>query len=331
MQGVERDVTTGAAHFACARDGTLAFVPGGAQSGLFRLVWVGARGATQGPDVAPGLYHEMRISPDGKRVAMLKGSSGSGDIWIYDLAAKTNTRLTFTGNNAAPVWSADGKTIFFTARDPNGKTSTVYRKPADGSREAEALASPAGRTYVAWLSKDETAAVLDFVNLGPGMGDVVRMPLRPDAQPSALVSGPADTYGAAVSPDNRWLAYHSDETGRFEIYVRDMAGTGGRWQVSTTGGEEPHWSKDGRELYFRTGNRMMAAAVDGSATFHTGTPRVLFEGVYNLRSDSLRSYDVDPATGRFLMIRPVDDGQSAPTIRVTVNWFEELRRLAPSR
>jgi serine/threonine-protein kinase len=163
------------------------------------------------------------------------------------------------------------------------------------------------------------------------MADVIRMSLQPQAQPSPLVTGAADTYGASVSPDGRWLAYHSDDTGRPEIYVRDMAGAGGRWQVSTGGGEEPHWSKDGRALYFRTGNRLMMTAISGGATFQFDTPRFLFDGVYNLRTDSLRSYDVDPVSGRFLMIRPLEEGQPPPSIRVTLNWFEELRRLLSAR
>jgi Tol biopolymer transport system component len=327
VRAVEHDVTTGAAHFACAADGTLAIVPGSAQSGRFRLAWVDTKGTTEPLDLAPGMHHDFRISPDGKRVAMLEGPGEGGDVWIYDFTRHTHTRLTFTGNNAAPVWSTDGKDIYYTSFEPTGRSSTVYRKPADGSREAEVVATPAGRSYVAWLSKDGTDAVLDFVNPGPGMADVVRMALRPQAQPSPVVAGAADTYGASVSPDGRWVAYHSDDTGRPEIYVRDMAASGGRWQVSTSGGEEPHWSKDGRALYFRNGNRMMMTPITGGSTFEFDTPRLLFEGVYNLRSDSLRSYDVDPVTGRFLMIRPLDEGQSPHSIRVTLNWFGELRRL----
>jgi hypothetical protein len=327
VQGVERDVTTGAAHFACAADGTLAMVPGSARNGSFRLVWVDKQGAATPLELAPAAYHEFRISPDGNRVALLNGLSGNADIWIYDFTRHANTRLTFTGNNAAPVWSSDGKDIFYTSFDPTGRSSTVYRKPVDGSREADVVATPGGRSYVAWLSKDGTTAVLDFVNPGPGMADVVKMPLQPNARPSPIVNDRADTYGSSVSPDGRWVAYHSDETARPEIYVRDMAGSG-RWQVSATGGEEPHWSKDGRELYFRSGNRMMVAPVESGDTFRSGTPRLLFEGVYNLRSDSLRSYDVDPVTGRFLMIRPLEEGQAPPSIRITLNWFAELRRLA---
>jgi hypothetical protein len=110
-----------------------------------------------------------------------------------------------------------------------------------------------------------------------------------------------------------------------------MAGSGGRWQVSTGGGEEPHWSKDGRALYFRNGNRLMTTPIAGGATFQFDSPRFLFDGVYNLRSDSLRSYDVDPVTGRFLMIRPLEEGQPPASIRVTLNWFEELRRLVVTR
>jgi len=327
VPAVERDVTTGAAHFACAADGTLAMVPGSAQSGRVGLAWVDKLGNSQLLDLAPGMYHELRIAPDGTRVAMLNGSSGNGDIWIYDLERHTNTRFTFTGKSAAPVWAMDGKSIFYTSFDATGRSSNVYRKPADGSREADIVTTLNGISFVSWVSKDGTDGILDFVNPGGGMADVVRMPLHPQAKPSAIVGGPADTYGSAVSPDERWVAYHSDETGRLEIYVRDLTGTGGRWQVSTTGGEEPHWSKDGRELYYRFDNRMMVAPIDLGTAFHSGTPRMLFEGVYNLRSDSLRSYDVDPITGRFLMIRALAKGQPPPTVRVIVNWFSELRRL----
>ena len=246
------------------------------------------------------------------------------------MSRQTNTRLTFTARNAAPVWSPDGKSIFYMSFDPTGASSTMYRKPADGSREAEIVATPGGRSYVAWLSRDETHAILDFVNPGAGMADVVRMDVRRDARAAPVVADAADTYGASVSPDGRWLAYHSNASGRYEIYVRDLTGTGGQWQVSNAGGEEPHWSKDGRELYYRAVNRMMVATIETQPAFRSSTPRALFDGVYNWRSDSLRSYDVDPVTGRFLMIRPVDEGQSPSSIRITLNWLDELRRLVPA-
>ena len=330
VQGVQRDVTTGAVHFACGADGTFAMVPGDARNELFRVTWVDSKGATQPLDLALGSYHDFRLSPDGSRIALLKGLSGASDVWIYDIGRHTNTRLTFTGNAIAPVWSRDGKSIYYTTFDTTGRSTMIYRKPADGSREAETVADPGGSSYVSWVSKNDSEAVLEFVNQGPGLADIVRMPLRLQAKPSAIVADPADTYGAAVSPDDRWVAYHSDASGRFEIYVRDMTGQGGQWQVSSSGGEEPHWSNDGRELYFRAGGRMMAAPIDSGGTFHAGMPRVLFEGVYELRSDSLRSYDVDPVSGRFLMIRPIEDGQQKPSIRITANWLSEVRRLVPN-
>jgi serine/threonine-protein kinase len=330
VQAVERDVTTGAAHFACGADGTLAMVPGSASSGLFQVTWVDRKGAAQPLDLAPGGYHDLRLSPDATRVAFLNGLGNANDVWIYDITRHTNARLTFTGNAAGPVWSNDGKSIFFTSFDSTGRSSRVYRKPVDGSREAEAVAVLAGISYVSWVSKNESEAVVDFVNQGAGMGDIVRLALRLQAKPSGIVADPADTYGAAVSPDDRWVAYHSDASGRFEIYVRDMTGQGGQWQVSSGGGEEPHWSRDGRELFFRAGNRMMAAPIDAGDTFHSGTPRLLFQGVYDLRTDSLRSYDVDPLTGRFLMVRPIDEGRPQPSIRLAVNWLSELRRLLPN-
>jgi Tol biopolymer transport system component len=288
-------------------------------------VWADRQGPTQPLALPPAAYHEVRISPDGTRVSMLEGASGSGDVWIYDLTRKTNTRLTFTGTNAAPVWSADGNSIFYTSLDPTGRKSTVMRKPADGSDEAQVITSVGARAYVAWVSRDATSSLLEYMNLGAGMADILRLPMRSGAEPASFVSSPSDEYGASVSADGRWLAYHADDTGRFEVYVRELSGSGGRWQVSNAGGEEPHWSPDGREIYYRSVNRLMVTGAETRPTFQVSTPRVLFEGVYDLRSESGRSYDVDPKTGRFLMIRPAATDTSPAVVRTVVNWLDELK------
>ena len=143
-----------------------------------------------------------------------------------------------------------------------------------------------------------------------------------------VVNTPFNDYGAAVSPDGRWLAYQTNESGRPEIYVRDLSGTGGRWQISTEGGEEPGWSNDGRELYYRNNDLFMSAAVQTRPSFQASRPKRLFSGVFNQRSNSGVSYDVDPKGGRFLMIRPVADSETPAQVRVVVSWFDELRRLA---
>jgi hypothetical protein len=127
-----------------------------------------------------------------------------------------------------------------------------------------------------------------------------------------------------MSPTDNWLAYQSDETGRAEVYVMDLGGSGARWQVTFEGGEEPHWSKDGRQLFYRSANRLMVVARESGKTFRQGQPRGLFDGVYNNGIESGRSYEVNPVTGRFLLVRPADSGPSSRVVRIVINWTSDL-------
>jgi serine/threonine-protein kinase len=237
--------------------------------------------------------------------------------------------LTFDARNASPAWSADGQTIYYSEIDPTAKT-TLMRKPADGSREAEAITTFGNTTYLKAVMPDGTSAIFDE-QMNTNRGNILRSDLAQDAQPTPLVNTAFNEYAAALSPDGRLLAYQSNESGRHEIYVRDISGAGGRWQVSTEGGEEPHWSHDDRELYFRNNDIFMGAAVDTKRSFKADTPQKLFSGTFNLRSNSGVSYDVNPRDGRFLMIRPAEDYAAVAQVQVVLNWFEELRRLAPAQ
>jgi Tol biopolymer transport system component len=271
----------------------------------------------------------VRISPDGRRFAVVLGAAGSGDIWIFDIARKTFTRLTFDRNAGTPAWSADGQSIIYASIEAGQDRTTFYRRPVDGSRDRERVATAEGRVFL--LSVDEAGKFLRVVKTSKTQGrvsDIVLMNVA-DGTESPLVATGADEYSGSVSPDGRWLAYQSNESGRFEIYVRNLAEGGGRWQVSTAGGEEPRWSADGRELFFRIDNRFMHAEVVSRQPFGAGTPVKLFEGIENIRSDTGNSYDVDPKTGRFLMARSADP-TAAPTVtslNVVLNWFEDLRKL----
>jgi serine/threonine-protein kinase len=329
LQGVAGDKTTGAVHFAIANDGTLAYVPGSATSSLRRPVWLDQSGNMQAVNLPGGQYNDPRFSPDGSRLALLQGSSGGGDVWVYDFGRATFTRLTFTATNATPIWSADGKNIYYVSIDQAGNKTTIFRKPADGSREAEAVTTINSDAYLKAIERDGEAALCDagtFMN----RGDIIRVPLKPDAQATPIINTQFNEFAAALSADGRWLAYQSSESGRPEVYVHDMAGSGGRWQVSTAGGEEPRWSPDGRELYYRNNNLFMSVAVDTRSTFQNGTPKTLFNGVFDLRSNSGVSYDVDPRGNRFLMIRLAEDVNSTAQVRIVLNWFDELRRLVPT-
>ena len=330
LSGLNGDTTTGASHISIAENGTLAYTPGSALAASNRLVWVDRKGVAQPLESPQGLYFDPQLSPDGTRVAVVWQTltAGSGDIWISDLSRKTFTRLSFSGNANSPVWSADGRTIYYVYIDPNGAKTTIMRKPADGSRDAESIVVLETRAFLKAVTADGAFAILDYANPSTAgrESDVVKLPLVANAKPERLVSSRFDDYAGVWSPDGRWLAYQSDESGRSEVYVRDVSGAGGRWQVSTTGGEEPRWSPDGREIFYRNETQLMAVSVDTQTTFAAKPPVVLFDGVYNLRSDTGVSYSVHPKADRFLMIRLSDE--NAPSSMVVVmNWFADLRRL----
>ncbi len=313
LSAVSRDARTGAAHFACASDGTLAFVPGTASGELRQLVWADQSGRQQLLNLPAGPFQEARVSPDGKRAALLSGTAGNGDVWIHEFETGAFNRLTFTATNAAPIWSIDGHTVYYTSFDRPARTTTLLRKPWEGGRDAEAIGKIPDRGYFVWVDAREQSAILDVAHSLSDRGDIVRVRFAPDPTLDTLVASPANEYTGAVSPDGRWLAYNSDATGRPEIYVRDLMGTG-QWQVTSTGGLEPNWSSDGRELYFRTANRLMAVVVGDGPAFRYGKPRPLFDGIYSSGIESGRSYHVDGAARRFLLVRPADGGGPARTV-----------------
>ncbi|HET9711956.1 MAG TPA: protein kinase, partial [Pyrinomonadaceae bacterium] len=329
LQGVAGDETTGVVHFAIADDGTLAYVPGSPGANMRRIVWVDRSGKVQPINVEPAQYNDVRLSPDSSRAAVLVGSSGSGDVWVYDLTRATSTRLTFNGRNATPIWSRDAKSIYYVEMDPTaaGK-SLVTRKPADGSRDAQTLVSLDGTAYIKAIGPDGDSGIFDYQR-STSNGNIVQSKLGEGATLMELVNTGFAEFGAALAPDGRWLAYQSNEGDRSEIYVRDMSGVGGRWQISTGGGEEPRWSPDGQELYYRNGNLFMSVAISTRPSFQASTPTNLFGGIFDLRTNTGITYDVDPKGNRFLMIRPAEES-TAPSVMIVLNWFEELRRLAPT-
>jgi serine/threonine-protein kinase len=321
---VARDASTGAAHFGCAGDGTLAYVPATSLSEQRQLFWASETAAMESVKLPPGPYQEAQISPDGNYAVMLNGASLNGDVWLLELSNGTLRRLTFTGSNTAPIWSADGRTVYFTSFDPAGNISTLMKKPADGSRDASAVGTLPGRAYVDWVAPDERAAIFDRPNPANDNGDIVRVTFGPGGSAQPLTNTPKNEFGGTLSPNLQWLAYQSDETGRAEVHVLDLGSSGARWQVTTEGGEEPRWSSDGRQLFYRTSNRLMTVPLEGGNAFRYGKPRPLFDGIYNSGIESGRSYDVDSKNKRFLLVRPADTGPSPRAVRVTLNWPSDL-------
>ncbi|MDR3722704.1 MAG: protein kinase [Candidatus Acidoferrales bacterium] len=265
---------TGSAQYSFSATGLLVYIPGGIQSAESRLVWVSRNGAEQPLAAAPHAFDRPRISPDGRQVTMTIGEQ-ERDVWLYNLARDTLTRLTFEGStNAYPIWTPDGKRIaFLSNRDgPNN----FYWQLADGSGGLERLTtSEYTQAPQSWSPDGQLVA---FIEINATTGYDIWVLRIGDRKAQPFLRTPFNESAPEFSPDGRWLAYVSDESGRFEIYVQPYPGPGGKWQISTDGGTEPVWNRNGRELFYRSGDKMMAAAVATQPSFFAGKPRMLFEG-----------------------------------------------------
>ena len=312
---------SGAAQYSFSATGSMVYVPASVPAAQRRLVWVSRNGSEEPLAAPPRGYRHPRVSPDGRRIAVaIEGQETQ--IWLYDVARETLTRLTIEGNtNNNPDWTPDGKRIIF-ASNRGTRESGFYWQLADGSSAAERLtAAPDGTG--SWSSAGRVMAV-DGNDAATGRDIYI---LRPGGfQP--LVFTPFNEGSPTFSPDGRWLAYASDASGRYEIYVQPYPGPGGRLQISTDGGTEPVWSRNGRELFYRSGDKMMAVEIDTRANLSAGKPKSLFQGLYQPTPVFEANYDVAP-DGRFLMIKPGAEEQAPTQVNVVLNWFEELKRLVP--
>jgi len=318
-EDVAGDTATGAAHLAVSAEGTLVYVTGGVDETQRTILWVDRTGATRPLQVPPNDYGELSLSPDGSKFVVSVHATGgrAGDLWIYDLTRQVFTRFTFQGNVIAPAWSGDSRWIYFSALDPATNLATLYRKQATGESEGERLLTADTLFSIEEISKDGKSA---FVHLRreKTIVDVDRMDLL-TGQHEPYLGTPFFELGAQTSPDGRFVAYSSDESSRAEIYVRSTTGTG-RFQVSSGGGEEPRWSANGRELFYRESTKLMAVSIESGPTFRAGVPKVVVDGLYFARADTGMSYSVAGNGERFLMIGPSGGALGPKRIRVIVNY-----------
>jgi serine/threonine-protein kinase len=267
-------------------------------------------------------FSTISLSPDGRRLA-LTIEAANDQIWVYDLERSTLTPQTLRWNNGGAIWTPNGSRLTFAS--DRGRPSNLFWQPADGSGPAERLTtsanwqsaqawSPDGKTLV-FLSNDNTHAIWILQVDG-------------DRKPRPFLHVPFLEDQARLSPNGRWLAYVSGESGRAEVYVVPFPGSGGRWPISTDGGSQPVWARNGQELFYRSGDRMMAVAVTTDANFGASKPRLLFEA--NDPPDAGPSYDVTPE-GEFLMIEPGESDTPPTQINVVLNWLQEVRPRVASK
>ena len=325
LDDVRAAALSGAAEIAVADNGTLVYVRGSAGESI-ELTWVDRDGREEPIGADAAAYLDPKLSPDGTKVALRILANDGMDLFVYDLARNNLSRLTFAPEgNCCPLWSPDGERILFASTRAAGPAN-LYQKNADGTGEVERLTeSPRHQIPFTWSPDGET--VLFY-----GAGSVQMLTMDVERTTSSLFQAPGTTLQFALSPDGRWLAYQSNENGRFDIYVRPFPDVdGGIWKVSASGGQYPVWSADGSEIFFLAGDSVMAVPITAGEKFIWDNPTVLFRGAFSADDPIYRSYDV-ASDGHFLMRKrsAARSGGVTGTEMVAVfNWFEELKARVP--
>jgi hypothetical protein len=331
---------SGSAAFAVSASGTLVYIPRNATLPLRALVMVDSAGRATLLSEQRAAFTHPRLSRDGHRLAVSIESDTGSDIWVYDLDRKSRIRLTDGGMNQFPIWAGADRVTYQGARSG---TVALYSKSADGTGEAEPLirstgSSGASRSLAGLLPGSMPTFTpanphlpMSWSNDGNHLAFDERKPsaerdiwiLTKGSEPTPFLVTSFDESAPAFSPDGKWIAYVSDESGRSEVYVQAFPGPGSKWPISTNGGTEPAWSADGKALYYRRGDAMISVPITLTPDFTYGKPSTLFESRYET-VDGARNYDVAGDKLSFVAVRSEGMIESRH-FNVVINWFSELR------
>jgi len=326
VEGVRRTSTTGAAQFSFSDSGTLIYIPG-TTTGQLALTVMDRQANVEPVKLPTGTYVAPRISPDGKSVAFGMDDGREANIWIYDLTGTTSMRrLTYGGANRYPIWTRDGKRIAFQS-DREGDVS-IFWQTLDSTATAQRLTkAEKGLRHVpdSWSPDDR---YLSFTANQDGKGTIRILSLKDGKDSSFAEASSASLSSSAFSPDQKWIAYQSDEAGRPDVLIQRFPATGGKQLISKEGGYLPFWSPDGAELFFTSrafGLAVVSVTSRQSFTFGVPNPLPVRFFIYNSRTP--RNIDISPDGSRFLAVVTADQAASstAPQIQVVLNWFRELK------
>jgi serine/threonine protein kinase len=325
--------------FSASTNGVLVYRSGETSGASVRAVWFDRQGKALGTAAESGLNYGLALSPDGARAAISWLNPGqtpvSLSIWLRDFARGTNTHFTFgQGYNIVPIWSRDGSHIIFSSNRDG--VYNLYKKPVSGAKEEELLlASSENKVPTSW-SSDGRFLMYRVQNANTNM-DLWALPLEGDLKPIPFLRTEANELDGRFSPDMRWVAYVSDESGSDEIYVRGFSPvsggasseSGGKWQISKEGGTGPRWRGDGTELYYRSSDgRIMAVEVTADRGFQSATPKLIFRAPPVVTATTLMNsfgWDVTADGNRFLLVTPSTESSPSP-FNVVLNWTALLKK-----
>jgi Tol biopolymer transport system component len=317
--------------FAVGPRGALAYVPAEQKAHMNIPTLVSVDGTMRSLGLPAGIWADPAFSPDGERLMLAKWGLAQ-TIWMLELESGRLSRLTMGQETGyAPIWSPDGTWVYYLDQPADATEGQLVARRSDGSGAPQVIRtlplysyptsiSSDGRTIMLMRESDSQHDLLTL-RLPHQLGDHLEPPLEP------WLITEANERHAQFSADGRRVAYTSDESGRDEVYIHELSGEGGLWQVSDEGGNEPRWSRDGRRLYYRNGDRMMCVDIDTGPRFRAAPPRALFSGFFQDRG-SVNDYDVDVEQERFVMLQPANPG-ARDAVEIVLGWTAELERLAP--
>jgi len=334
VDDVAANSRSGSGHFAFSAGpsgtGTLVYLAGKSIQG-WSVSWLDTSGKTQPVLSATRLYQNPAISPDGRRLAVEAGTTGL-DIFVYDFARQTMTRVSFDGQAGRPVWTPDGTHIVFRS------ASGVWWVRADGAGQPQLLLrtqtlvvpwsfSPDGRRLAYWEVSPTTSYDISILPL-----DTTDPNHPKPGKPQPFLHSPANEYVPSFSPDGRWIGYASDESGSYEIYVRPASGASGKWQISNAGGEFPLWSRSGHELFYEAmDHRIMTLDYSTNGdSFIPGKPRVWSD--HQIFASGRSNLDIAPDGKRFVVFeepQAPEPGKNSLHVVLLLNFLDELKRRIP--
>ena len=319
----------GAAQLAISQSGTAVYTAGGFESNERRLVSVDRSGTATPLAAPPHAYMAPRVSPDG-RTLLVTIAGASEDVWLYDLTVGTLTQITAAVGTPFPIWTPDGQRATFSSATGGAPNLFWTRIVEQGSRERLAVSDNV-QLPASW-SPD--GRMLVFVERQPATGrDIWLLPIDGDRRARPFLSSPFDESAPRFSPDGRWMAYVSNESGRDEVYVRALGNPARKQQASDEGGAEPVWGQNGRELFYRAEKTMLAVPVAAGTDMRIGKPQRLFEGDFEPGTIDAANYDITPDQQRFVMVQAREGASAQATLHVLINWFGAVASAisAPSR